>query len=276
MTFDPTFRRFAAAPLLALAALCCASASAQDEPEPRSGGGSMLDGWTGSAGIGATSATGASESSNINATLRLARRQERWEHLVFASLFKGRSTIVVEDIDEQGQPVRRIVEGDNSDRIALGYQPKYFFLPRTYGFGLLDWESDEPANIDSSFRQVIGVGHRFYENDSGYLSAEIGVGNKSIDPVSGPDVTGGIGYLGLNYLGFLTDAVSVNGDLRADFGSDNTFVEIGVGLSVALSDRLNAKIDHFSRSNSDLDDGSNPLDSGSSGITTFALVFDIR
>ena len=235
----------------------------------------LLQGWRGSASVGATSSTGAAESSNVNATLKLAKSYDRWEHLVFATVFKGSSTLVVEDVDEQGLPTRRIVKGDNSDRIALGYQPKYFFRDNTYAFGLLDWESDEPANIDSSFRQVIGVGHRFYANDTGFLSGEIGIGNKNTDQVSGPDLNGAIGYLGLNYLYRLSDVLTFDGDVRADFGSDNTFVEIGLGLTAKLSDRLGAKVAHFSRSNSDLDNGDNPLDSGSSSVTTFSLVFDI-
>ena len=251
--------------------------------EARALAGRALGGWSGAAGIGATSSTGAAESSNINASIRLNKAYERWEHLLFGSVFKGSSTVVITETDDEGnivtndagQPIRRIVKGDNSDRIALGYQPKYFFSERTYAFGLLDYETDEPANIDSAFRQIIGIGHRFYENDSGFFSGEVGFGNKNTSPVTGDDIDGGIGYLGLNYLNRITENFSLNADLRSDFGSDNTFVEIGLGLTAKLSDRLNARLSHFTRSNSDLDSGDNPLDSGSSGITTFNLVFDI-
>lgn len=260
---------------LSLACLPGGQALAQDGDADSAPFAPLLEGWSGTASIGATSATGAAESSNINASLRISKAYDRWEHTVYGLMFKGSSTIVVSEEREDGTTERRIVKGDNSDRIALGYQPKYYFRENTYLFGLLDWETDEPANIDSSFRQVIGVGHRFWRNESGFFAGEIGIGNKSTDPVSGEDITGGIGYLGLNYRQRLAENLTFNADLRSDFGSENTFVEIGLGLTASLSDRLNANITHFTRNNSDLDSGDNPLDSGSSSVTTFNLVLDI-
>ncbi|MFK7861206.1 MAG: YdiY family protein [Granulosicoccus sp.] len=248
---------------------------------------SLLDtafnGWSGTASLGATSSTGNSEASNINGSIRLGKTVNRWEHLVFGTVFKGSSSIVIVERGPDGEPVRgddgrplrTIVKGDNSDRLALGYQPKYYYRPNTYFFGILDWEQDKPGNIDSATRQILGVGYEFYSNASGFLSAEAGLGNKNTALVAGTDVDGGIGYLGLNFLSRVNENVTFNADLRSDFGSDNTFVEIGLGVAFKISEKLAFKVAHFSRSNSDLSSGESPLDSNSDSVTTINLVIDI-
>ncbi len=243
---------------------------------------SAFDGWSGTATLGATSSTGNAEASNINGAIRLGKTVNRWEHLVFGSIFKGTSSIVIDDPTQTAeelapgeQPRRIIVKGDNSDRLALGYQPKFFYNPKTYFFGILDWEQDKPGNIDSATRQIIGVGYKFYGNESGYLSGEIGFGNKTTDLVSGGDVDGGIGYLGLNFLNRPNENVTFNADLRSDFGSDNTFIELGLGVAFKLSEKLALKVAHFTRSNSDLSSGDSPLDSNSDSVTSLNLVIDI-
>jgi len=246
-------------------------------------GESVLSGWTGTAGLGASFVTGNAESSNINGSIRLIKSYNRWDHVLTASMFKGSSTVLVTERDADGNvvrddngfPVRQIVEGDNSDRLSIGYQPKYYVNDRLYAFGILDYETDEPSNIDSATRQIIGVGYSFYRNETGYLSGEVGVGNKSLKPVIGDDLDGAIGYVGVNYLNRITDTVTLNADFRSDFGSDNTFTEIGLGAAFKLSDRFSLKVSHFSRSNTDLQDATNPLDSDTDSITTLNLVADI-
>lgn len=257
------------------------AATAQDNLKDKVG--SAFDGWSGTASLGATSSSGNAESSNINGNIRLGKTVDKWEHLVFGSIFKGSSTIVDVARDGTGEAIlgadgqvqRIIIKGDNSDRIALGYQPKYYYSEKTYFFGLLDWEQDKPGNIDSATRQIAGVGHRFMSSPAGYLTAEVGVGNKTTDLVTGGDVNGGIGYLGLNFLSRVNDNVTFNADMRSDFGSDNTFVEIGLGVAFKVSEKLAFKIAHFSRSNSDLSSGDSPLDSDSDSVTTMNLVIDI-
>lgn len=276
-----TFSKNSLAACVVAGALSLSSNTFAQDTE--TGLGSTFEGWRGTASLGATSSTGNAEASNINGSIRLSKSVNRWEHLVFGTVFKGTSSIVIQERDENGdvilgddgRPQRTIVKGDNSDRLALGYQPKFYYTPKTYFFGILDWEQDEPANIDSATRQIVGVGHRFYSNASGFLTVEAGLGNKTTDLVLGEDVNGGVGYLGLNFLNRVTENVTFNFDLRSDFGSDNTFVEIGAGVAFKLSEKLALKLSHFSRSNSDLDSGDNPLSSNSDSVTTMNLVIDI-
>jgi len=236
----------------------------------------LFGGWVGKASFGATTSTGSAETSNINGSIRLGKTVGNWEHVVLGSLFKGESAIIVEERDEAtGEATREIIRGDNSDRLALGYQPRFYWKPRTYVFGLLDWERDKPAGVKSATRQVIGLGHKFFSSPAGYLSGEIGIGNKNTDPVNGDDITGGIGYIGLNFLNRVTENVTFNADLRSDFGSDNTFLEIGLGVAFKVSDKLALGISHFTRGNSDIENVDSPFDSKNDTVTTLNLVVDI-
>ena len=246
-------------------------------------GSSIEEYWSGSASIGATRTTGNSESSVVNGSVRLTKSVNRWEHLVFGSAFKGKTSIVVIDrdtngdviIDAEGREQRSIVRGNTPDRLSLGYQPRFFYTDKIYIFGILDWERDEPSNIKTATRQILGVGYRFFKDESGLLTGEIGVGKKSSDLVEGDDIDGAIGYLGVNYIKNFTDTATFNADLGSDFGSDNNFVEFGLGLTFKLSDTLNFKIAHFTRNNSNLDSGGSPLSSDNDSLTSINLVFDI-
>ncbi len=281
MILNISYKQSIAALLVSSAMAFSSAATAQDDIKDKVT--SAFDGWSGTASLGATSSSGNSESSNINGSIRLGKTVGRWEHLVFGSIFKGSSSIVIVERDQNGDPIlgddgrpqRTIVKGDNSDRLALGYQPKFYYSPKTYFFGILDWEQDEPANIDTATRQIIGVGHRFYSTPAGFLTAEVGFGNKTTDLVLGDDINGGVGYLGLNFLSRVNENVTFNADLRSDFGSDNTFVEMGLGVAFKVSEKMAFKISHFTRSNSDLSSGDNPLSSNSDSVTSMNLVIDI-
>ena len=274
-----TFLKHASAVVM-VTALTVGNVNAQDSNL----GSSLLQGWSGTASLGASTATGNSEASNINASIRLGKTSGLWEHLVFGTMFKGSSAILVQSRDEAGElefddsgfPVREIIKGDNSDRLAVGYQPRYYWRPKTYFFGILDYEQDKPANVKLGSRQIIGVGHKFFSNEFGFLSGEVGFGNKNTEVVYGDDVNGGIGYLGLNYLNRINENVTFNADLRSDFGSDNTFTEIGLGVAFKLSQKMALKVAHFTRGNSDI---TNPtlgsLSSSSDSVTNINLVIDI-
>jgi len=249
--------------------------------------GAITGGWSGSATLGANMTTGNAESSNISAGIRLGKTSHSrlWEHIVFGTLFKGTSTVVIPDtnadgtpvLDDAGQPVRKIVKGDNSDRIALGYEPRYYWRPeRTFFFGILDYEQDKPAGIKSGTRQIVGVGHNFYRNNSGFFAAKAGVGNKVTEGVTDDgDSSGAIGYLGLNYLNRLSENVTLNADLNTDLGSDNTAYELGLGLTFTLSENLSLNVSNYTRGNTDLEDLTNPLSTGSDSVTDIKLVFGI-
>lgn len=260
-----------AARTLAIAALGLATLTFS----PVSSAQGVFSNWSGAVSLGANRSSGNSESSNVNGSVRIAKTAGRWEHLLFGSIFKGNSTVVTVTEGPGGVPVSSIVRGDTSDRLSLGYQPKFLISDATYAFGILDYEEDEPANIESSLRQVIGIGHKFFSTESTSLSGEIGIGNRSLSAVTGDDLNGAIGYLGVNYLNKFTDTTLFNADFRSDFGSDNTFTELSLGLAFKLSSRFSFKVSHFIRNNSDLLSTENPLAASTDSVSTISLEFAI-
>jgi len=258
-------------------------AHAHDEAAEESPG---WAGWKGSINLGATSSTGNSENTTLTGGLRVSKTVGRWEHLVFGTLSFADTTVVGPAFDpvsgvQSLDPTTGIaaVESDSvttAERFHIGYQPKYFFIPeRTYVFGILDYEQDEPSNIELNTRQIVGVGHTFFDTGKASFIGEAGIGNTLLEPVVGDDLDGAILFLGLHYLNEFTDALTFNADLRIDAGSENNYTELGLGLSFRASTRLSLKLAYFVRSNTDLDNPANPLSSDTDTLTTFNLVFDI-
>ena len=247
----------------------------------------IIQGWSGTASLGGNKITGNSEASNITAEIRLGKTVGKWEHLVFGSYFKGDSTSLVDAEDANGDPIVDIAEdgtevtlqvpvkSGNSDRLAIGYQPRFYWRPRTYFFGIIDYEKDKPANVKLAARQIIGVGHKFFSNESGFLSVEAGFGNRSTQQVVGNDINGAVAYFGANYLNRINDNITFNADFRADVGSDNTYTQIGLGLAFKLSERMAVKLTHQTRGNTDIKNPSLQDASSSDSVTTVNLVVDI-
>lgn len=262
-------------------ALAISSVQAQDSAVD-----SVIQGWSGTATLGANSLSGNTEASNITAGIRLGKTIGKWEHLVFGAYFKGDATARVQALNEDGTDKEITVGGQqvkvftlektgNSDRLAVGYQPRFYWRPRTYFFGIIDYEKDKPANISLAARQVIGVGHKFFSNASGFLSGEAGFGNKTTEVVLGDDASGGIAYLGANYLNRINENVTFNADFRADLGGENTYTELGLGLAFKVSERMALKLSHQTRGNTDITDPTLDGASKSDNSTSITLVVDI-
>ena len=232
----------------------------------------FAQGWNGSAHLGFTFVRGDTESDSLSAGIRLSKTSGNWEHLVFGSLLEGSQTVVITDPPNPSETL----DAEAAERVLIGYQPKYFWRPRTYFFGLVDFESDEPGNIDSSFAQIIGIGHKFWSTGTGSsLSGEVGVGNSNLEPIVGEDVDGAILYGALNYRNRFTETATVFSDLRLDFGDDNTAVDWNSGLSFKVASRLSVNLSLLLFGNTDLQNNANPLDQDFNQVFTAGLAFDI-
>ncbi len=225
--------------------------------------------WSGTASLGASFAGGNSEAESISGGLRLSSTVDKWQHTIFGDILKGDATLVIVNPDGS----RTFETLPTSDRIALGYQPKYFWRDDTYLFGVLDWSQDKPADIDNRTTQVIGVGHRFWSDDTSRLTAELGFGSKQTAFVSdNDDLSEGILYAAANYSNRINEQTTLNADFRTDIGSDNTATDIGIGMAYKLSDRVALKFSYLIRNNSDI---VGSLGEKTDSVAGFSLVSDI-
>ncbi len=234
---------------------------------------SITGGWSGSAAFGTTIARGDVEADSTYGNISLSKTAGKWEHLVFGSLLRGSSTVITVN---PVTGVSTVDTADNAERILLGYQPKFYWRPRTYFFGILDFEQDEPGNIDSSTRQIVGIGHKFWERGEGsFFNGEVGIGNRSLEPVEGANADSGILYLGLNYRNQITETSTFYSNLRADFGDDNESLDLNLGYSFKVSSRLAVNLSLLLYGNTGLENLDNPLDTDFNQVFTAGLVFDI-
>lgn len=260
-----------------------ALAQEDENSAPSSASVSAFDGWTGTVSLGASTSTGSSETNSVNGSLRVGKRSGKWAHWFSLIAFTGDSAVAAPRrgadgeviLGDNGEPVVDIVRSDTSDRLAASYQPRYYFSNKTYGFVVLDWEQDEPAGIDLSTRQLIGIGHRFYQDNTGYFSVEAGVGNKVLEDLNDEEFGGAIAYAAANYLYRVNENVTFNADLIGDFGDDNSTVDASLGIKFKLTRTLAFGITHFVRTNSDIENSANPLSGSRDSVTTLNLVIDI-
>lgn len=241
------------------------------------------DGWVAVAQLGALITTGATRTTSINTSLKLSHKIDQWENKLRTSFLRS-STRLLKDrkdsegnviLDSNGQPEQEIVKGKSSNRFYIEYQPQWYFTKRSYIFSKLNWETDKPANIDNSSRQIAGVGHTFWRNRTDVFGAEIGLGNKRFRPVTGETTHGGIGYFGLKYVHRLSPRSKLGTELYSDFGGESSSTEFELSFGYSLTSRIATKFKYSGRFNDDALHPENPLDWDAQGEFTINLEIDI-
>lgn len=194
------------------------------------------DGWLGEGELGLVSTSGNTENGSFTGKLDLGKVSGRWIHTLLGDIYKA---------DTDGV--------DTADRASLGYKPKRLITDRTYGFGLLNYDTDEFGNIDERLREVVGVGHFFINDETTLLLGEVGVGARQTDFLDGSSSDdGAILYLYGKYKRNFSDNLSFIQTIAVDAGSDNTFAESVTGLQVGLAGDLSMKLSYTIRQNSDI------------------------
>ncbi len=226
----------------------------------------LLDGWSGSASIGALITSGNSDTSNINGSASVSKQIDVWRHTAFGSTYSAENNDV-----------------ESANRFDLGYKVAREFNDTMYGFGRLRYDSDDYGNIDGRFTGTVGVGKRLIDDGKMYLSGEIGIGAHKTeflvapdevgttvgetDPVTGETIVtvatddvdglesdGALIYAGLEYSNILSETLTFNSTLNVEAAEANTLVVWDNSLNVSLSDRISLSLGLLTRTNSDIGD----------------------
>ena len=267
---------------VAIASLALASVSAEAAYfKPRK---AFPDGWDARVEFGAQTTSGASRTSSLSGGLDSTFRGGRWEHRIVAKALQSESTVSAPRRDENGdkvlgpdgEPVTDVVRNTTNDRRFLGLQPRWFFRQqKNYLFAIVDLESNEPADIERSTRQIAGVGYRHVVDKSNWFTAGVGIGRKSLDRVSGERDDDGIGYVGLAFTRLIGERAKFETALDSDFGSENRFTELTLGLSWKLGAPVSLKLGYEARMNSDISDPQNPFDESVDARASVSLQIDV-
>lgn len=226
--------------------------------------GDLLEGWSGSASLGALFTSGNTESTNVNGSASVSKQINEWRHTAFGS------TYTAEDNDVE-----------SANRFDLGYKLDRQFTDTLYGFGRLRFDTDEFGNIDNRITGVVGVGNQLLNDGKQTLSGEIGIGahqtefledpgtvsvgtgefdpvtgfeilNVNTDNVEGTEADGAVLYAGLNYSNILSDILTFNSVLSIEAADVNTLAVWDNSLNVSLSDRISLSLGLLTRTNTDL------------------------
>lgn len=266
--------RCATAALLLFAASVC-----QAYETPRN----LQKGLDGNVQLGALATFGPTDSSAVTARATATFRSQRWEHEFDAKFYRSTSEALVARRDAQGEKVldaqnreiQDLVKSTTNDRRFASMQLRRFVTSKHYVFGIADLDRNEPANLDSSTRQIAGIGYKLWRGKNDVLSAAIGYGRKKRIQVSGETEEGGIGYLGLRFKRAMSKKTTVRFDLDSDFGSDNRFSEAEVSLSWKLREPVSLTLKYEARFNSTVVDPLNTFDDGLEAALSINLAVDV-
>ncbi|MFK7993184.1 MAG: YdiY family protein [Granulosicoccus sp.] len=228
----------------------------------------LRQGWDGDVQLGALATYGLTDSSAISARTTVTYRSKRWEHELDAKWYRSASEALVSRRDADGQVMRDannqeikdVVRSTTNNRRFVSGQLRWFFTSKHYLFTIADLDVNSPANLDSSTRQISGVGYKLYRGKNDFVSAAIGLGRKKRVEVSGDSEEGAIGYLGFRYKRKINDVITVTFDLNSDFGGENRFSEAETSLAWKLRDPVSLKLKYEARVNSAVMDPLNTFD----------------
>ncbi len=197
--------------------------------------------WKGDAELGITSATGNTETTNINGKIDATHEDGKWKHNAFAEAYYA---------EDQSTKT--------AERYVLGYKPKYFLTDKDYMFGLLRYDKDEFSFIDGRTSEVLGYGRQILDTDVHKLEAEIGLGARQTNYVTAPSTASlaeneGMVFLAGKYVGKISDSAKFSQVLRVEAGEENTAIESVTGLTMAIVGNLASKITYTVRHNTDIE-----------------------
>lgn len=175
-----------------------------------------LDNWSGNVEFGATLTTGPSDSLGGIAGIDLKREGLAWSHAV---LLKGEI--------QEADGVRAV------ERVIASWQPRYSLAPKSYVFGLAQFEHDPALGYDERYTAGIGAGWSLASGKALKLSLEGG-------PALRRTVQEGQDYTRLAGRGTLDLGLAIGP--RLDFGQRiSVFYEDGTSSGL-FSSRLDSKI----------------------------------
>jgi len=196
--------------------------------------------WTGNAEFGFSNTTGNTETSTANLKVDLNHVVGSWRHNLFGESFYSDNNSI-----------------KSAERYMAGYKPSYFFSEKNYMFGILRYDQDRFAFINSRFNEVLGYGRQVFNTRIHVLDGEIGLGARQTDYVSDPSTAdlkenNVFLFLGLKYNGKISETTQFLETARVESSYENTFVESDSAFQFHVIGNLSAKVSYTVRYNSDI------------------------
>jgi putative salt-induced outer membrane protein len=233
---------------------------------------SAPEGWTGTGELGFALSRGNARSESLNAKLAFGRETEQWKHDWHASALRAKGE-VSGDFDGDGVAEERYEL--NANRYELGASSGYKFNARSYAVGSGRYENDDFSPYEYQATLALGYGHQIIDSERTKLSAEIGPGFRRARVAgTGETERGAIARARAEFSHQLTGNTQLFDTLLVESGSDNTFAQNDLGISVAMNEAFALKAGLQVRYNSEVDAAAGVKKTDT--LTTLNLVYSFR
>lgn len=207
------------------------SAALAQAPAP-----SATDPVVGAAALGYLATSGNTESTNTNASFKLAwDRGGNWIHNWAALAISARTEGVT-----------------TAEAYAAGYKAQRNFSEHDYIFAAGDWRQDAFSGYDKQVTETVGYGRRIIDSARQVLAVEGGIGAKQSDLIDGTSLDEGIVRGGLDYVVHLSESSQFNQKLLVELGDDNRYTESTSALKARLVGDLALVLSFVIKNNSDV------------------------
>lgn len=219
-------------------------------------GGTALADVTAKGELGASFASGNSETEAANAALEVGVKSGKWAHIVGLAGNYGSDSV-----------------GTTAQRWEARGQSGYDFTPRAYWYGAGRYEDDRFSAYDYQATVSSGLGYRFIDTERTKLWVQGGPGYRFAEfNQTGESENGTIlrGDLGFDYQ--LTETTKVVERFLVETGSENTYLQNDIGLEVTIKGSLALRVGYQVRHNSEVPPDVDKTDS----LTTLSLIYEMK
>lgn len=261
------FRRLPLITALATAGLLAfTTASAQDYIP-----GTDAPVWSATGELGMALTRGNRRSENLNTRFRITQEDSRSKHQLTASALRAKADVTVTDADGNAQTRYQT----NANRYQFGGSTAIKVNELHNWFGAARYERDDFALNDYQGTFSFGYGYHFIRNDATSLLAEVGPGYRRARIARTQEVNSDMIVRGLlDFRHQLTDNTQLTNTLLIESGSDNTFAQNDLGISVAMNESLALKAALQARHNTDVDQAAGIRRTDT--LSTINLVYTFR
>jgi putative salt-induced outer membrane protein len=238
--------------ILGLAALfACAALSAHElEPEPEG----PVYGWSGKGELGLVSTSGNTDTQSLNLALEFIYDSEKWRHRFGAAAINSEDNNVT-----------------TAKRIDLGAQTDYKLTEKSFVFGALRYENDDFSAYEDQSTFTLGYGRQVIDTAAHKLRLEGGAGYRTATFAgTGESESDAIARGLLDWIWQLTPSTSLGERFLVEAGSNNTYIQNDLGLTVAINDHFALRAAYQVRNNSDVPPGVDKTDT----LTSANLVYN--
>jgi putative salt-induced outer membrane protein len=218
--------------------------------------GTALAQWTGKGEVGASIASGNTETETANAAVEVKYERDAWSHVLgFAGNYGSDSGATT------------------AQRWELRGQSNYKFTDRAYWFGAGRYEDDRFSTYDFQASLSTGLGYKLIDEERTKLWVQGGPGYRYAEFRETGESEDGLIFRGdLGFEHQLTDTTKIVDRFLIETGSDNTYIQNDLGLEVTIKGALGLRVGYQIRHNTDVTPGLEKTDT----LTTLGLLYEVK